>query len=152
MAKRYVLDEIEELEAAIRVVAREADPKTPSREVAVTMYESEPGLIDQFVATWVIDKLATLIRRHRSRPEPDLQLRLGLKKLPRRIVRGAERVKLLDLKLPEVRRVRADVWKRGAPELRDLDRALAIHAKHARERRKITLGQALEIEASKRKL
>lgn len=118
------LSQLEELDVAIRLAAKDSDPKTPSFQVAESFYESNRTLIEQTaLAQWAIEKLSFLIGRHRARTrrENDAQFvmesGLGFTKLPRRIEVKGKRIKRAEATLEVFRKLVTHLRERKSPAL-----------------------------------
>jgi hypothetical protein len=142
----------EELDAAIRMAAREADSSFSNWQIAEKLYDSQPELMAQFTRDWVIEKLASLLRGHRAaeRKASDPQLTLGFA-LPRSIVlKDGNKVPAEDATLGKLTQYRAQIRKRRPRLLESIDKAIVVMRKYARKKRGITWGEVVTLESAKK--
>lgn len=149
--KRTIL---EELNAAIRTASREAEPATPSREIAAVFCESQADLIQPFLPEWAIEKVASLIRKYRgqARSHSDEQLRfegiLGLTHIPKAVrLKSGNRIPKMDATRGQLRQALSQA--RNDAAVKDLKAAVELMGKYTRKEQKITWGEVLRREAEK---
>ena len=146
----------EEFDVALKLAARDADSKTPSRLVAEDFYRSEPRLVEQFSRDWIIEKLTSLIGRQRTalRRANDPQMSLGFV-VPKTIVVGeGERIAFGDATLRKLRLYRAKLWNEKRSDkpkaIQNLDQAIALLKRYASTEKGITYSEAVARELRKR--
>lgn len=126
----------EELDVAFKLAAKEADSgptRQSSREAATEFYRSERKLIAPFAEDWIIDKIASVLSKERTklRRERDRQYSLVGFKPPRRFVLpSGEKEEWGKATLHALKQGRAVVWQQHKdykhPAVQKFDKAIAF--------------------------
>ena len=152
------LNALEELDAAIRSSALNADPKVTSRTLAEEFYRSQADLLATVQEEWVIEKLTALIGKHRLkiRRDNDLQLgfetALGLKMRPRKIIlKSGEKMRREEATIGAWRQYRAILRKQGHSGLAEADEVIAHMEKYTKKEPHITWAEVSRRDAQKSK-
>ena len=148
---------LEEFQSAIRAAAQEAEPKATSRAVATKFFEDYPDLVRQFRDDWILEKLASLIAKHRlkSRREQDLQYQLGFGHMPRKIeLRSGKVIARDDATISGLLQLAVHLRARKHPALMEVENAIIVMAKYTGKGRgkkqRITWAEVIELEAKKK--
>lgn len=151
------LTPLQELDAAIRAAATDAEPRDPSRQIAEVFYEEHRELIASVADEWVLEKLTLLIGKHRARMrrEANEQLvfeeRLGFKRLPRRIeTEPGQKVRREDATIGVFRKLASQLRQQHNPALDQANNAIALMSKYTVEEPHITWGEVVRREAAKK--
>jgi hypothetical protein len=146
----------EEFDIAVKSAAREADPKTTSRQAAEEFYRVQPELVEPFREAWIVERLAGLIGKHRARikRESNEQLvfegLLGFGHLPKKLeLRSGEALLRGEATMGAFRQHRALLWKRGHPGIAEMDKAITLMEKYAKIETDITWAEVVKREAEK---
>jgi hypothetical protein len=150
------LSDLEELQAGIRLAAKDADPHTPSAEIASEFYEQNRELIASVADQWVLDKLSSLIRKERAKVRRDtnqqlvIEGMLGFRRLPSRIERRpGERISRSDATIADFRKLVAQLRREKSPALVEAINAVELMSRYSqRGGVPITWQQAIELEAA----
>jgi hypothetical protein len=140
----------EQLADAIRAAARDAEATAPSMAVAEDLYETHTSLVDQFARNWVLEKIAYLIRKQRSKARraanPQMFLDPSFEKLPLRLdFADGKRVRMGKATFQDLRKFRAQIWKMKHPALESIDRAIATMRPYIERAPGITWEQVMKI-------
>jgi len=145
------------MHVALRNAARDADSKTGSRQVAEQLYRDERTLFESFIDQWVIEKLASIIGKHRARMrrEANEQLMfeesLGFKRLPRTIeVAPGERIARANATIGVFRRLAVQLRNTESPALAEANRAIELMSKYTAGHPRITWAKVLKEENPKK--
>lgn len=147
---------LEELETVIRSAAREADARAANAQIAEQLYESHAKVIAPFIAEWVIEKLGSLVGKHRAdirmenAPQMILfDLSLGIKGFPRTLHWEGKRIPRQQATVSAFRGVVDKLRDRESPALQRARIALSLMEKYSKTKKRITWGEVMEIEAKK---
>jgi hypothetical protein len=150
------LTQLEELDMAIKLAARDAEPGVISTRIADEFYDTNRELIEPFIRQWVVSKLASLIGKHRARtrrernPQLVFESMLGFKNLPTRIeVSPGETIPRADAKIQPWRQLARTLTKQPNPAREEALRVVAIMAPYTEKERNITWGEVLKREAER---
>lgn len=156
------LDQLEQLDVSLKTAAKEAEPKTPSYQIAEDFYESHRKLIEPLIDQWVIEKLAGLIGRHRAKARRAtnrllvFQSKLGFPHIPRTVeIRPGETIPTGEATRKPFRKLKAQIRRAKIrllePALEEIDRADALFARYTKkkETEHITWAEIVEKEADK---
>jgi hypothetical protein len=150
------LTQLEELDIAIKTAARDAEPGVTSSHIAAEFYDSNLELVEPFIRSWVISKLASLIGKHRARtkresnPQLTFEGMLGFKHLPARIeVAPGETVARADSKIEAWRRLARTLTKKPNPAREEALKVVAIMTPYTEKEKNITWGEVVKREAKK---
>jgi hypothetical protein len=149
------LNLLEDLASAIALVSRET-PVESSREVAEKFYEDEPELVKHFAREWIIETLASLIRRRRLKTqlEEDPQMVLGFKPPSEIVWREDEKVSFDDATLWKLRLHRTLISKAHKdhkhPAVVKIEKAIELMEPYAHEHHGITWSEVVKLEAEKK--
>ena len=149
--------DLEELEIAIRLTAEDADPRTPSIQLAREFYGEHRELVAGVADQWITEKLAKLIQQRRliARREANQQLviegMLGFTRLPKRIeVRPGELVPRAQATSAVFRKLVAQLRKEKSPALLEAINALELIQRYSKDGQHPTWAEVIEKEAAKR--
>jgi hypothetical protein len=144
----------EELKSAIKSAAFYCPPGMTSAEAAAEFYESNGELVEPFVRTWAIEKIAKLIGSHRAktRREANSQLVLedmmGFKWLPEKLeLNDGEFVPRAKSTISGFRRWARDLRAKDSPALAYANKAIALMAKYTKGKPHITWEEVCQKEA-----
>jgi|SRR5579859_979861 len=156
------LDQLEELDVALKTAAKEADPKTASRQVAEEFYDSHRKLIEPLIAEWVVEKIAGLIgklrakKRRESNRQLVFQAKLGFAHIPQTVDLGSGQVIATGEATRKVfRKLKVQLRKAKIrslePIMEEIKRADALFARYTRSKKTehITWAEIVEKEAEK---
>lgn len=151
------LTSLEELDVAIGLAATDADSSIQSLTIAREFYSEYRELVAQFSDQWIIEKLATLIAKHRTkaRRESNQQLvfevSLGFKRLPKKIeLKPGESVPRSQATVTAFRKLAAKLRKEESPALVETLHAIELMQPYTKGgARDITWGEVIELEAKK---
>lgn len=151
------LTQLEELAIAIRLAATDAESSVRSRAIAEAFVDSNEELVAPYKQEWAIEKVTTLVAKHRAkaRRERDQQLVLegtiGFSRLPRKLTnRSGQSFPRSQATTPYFRKLVADLRKQKSPLLEEAERALAlIHSYSTVGGGRTTWGEVVEREAKK---
>jgi hypothetical protein len=142
---------LEELEAAIRTVARE-DTSSRNVDLAMRFYEENPSMIATFGRDWIVEKLTTLIRQHRSKIQIESnpqQLLFGFKP-PRQIeYEKGKTIDFGDATLRKLRLYRRRLFKEKRsylhPSIVRIDKTIEFMKPHAAAKKGISVNEAVTL-------
>src|SRR5437879_3875669 len=127
----------EELDVAIKGAARDADPKTPSVQVAETFYTDNRELVSSFADRWMIEKLAMLIGKDRAKarrennPQLVIEGTLGIKRLPKKIeIKPGEKIARGQATIGAFRKLASELRQQEHPALPAANAAIALMSKY----------------------
>jgi hypothetical protein len=150
------LTQLEELDIAIKLTARDAEQGVTSSQLAVEFYDANREMIEPFIRQWVVSKLANLIGKHRARakreanPQLTFESMLGFKHLPTRVeVVPGETVARADSKIQPWRRLARSLTRMPNPAREEALRVVAIMTPYTEKERNITWGEVLKREAER---
>ncbi len=149
------LSPVQELDAAIRNAARDAERGVTNREIAEELCDSFPELMKPFIPVWITEKVASLVARDRAKvryanaPQVVLFERsLGISRLPRTLLQNDGKPILREHATAKaLQKLVTELRKQKSPVLQSAIDALNLMRKHTAENRRITYGEVLEIEA-----
>lgn len=147
---------LEELDIAIKLAARDAEPGIRSNRIADEFYDSNRDLLVPFIRQWVVSKLASLIGKHRAtvkrenNPQLAFEGMLGFKNLPATIeVAPGETVPRADSKIQAWRKLARSLTKKPNPARDQALKVVEIMAPHSKRKKNITWGEVAKLEAEK---
>lgn len=148
---------LEELEIAIRLSAKDAPSTLPSHAVARDFYESNRKLIAVVADEWIIEKLASLIAKHRAKarrennPQMVLEGLLGFTHLPRKLRdSNGSLIPRSDATITVLRKYAIVLRKNKSPGLEETERAIKLMSAYTYGGSRITWGEVVEREAKKK--
>lgn len=143
------LTALQELQAAIRTAAKEAEPRVPSRRIAEAFYAENRQLIASTADQWIVEKLASLIGKHRAKLRRDaneqlvFEDRLGFKRLPRRIeTEPGVKVRREDATIGVFRKLVTQLRQQENPAVDEANNAIALMSKYTAKELSIWLWAA----------
>lgn len=149
----------EELDVALRSAAAGADSGSSSWQIAERFWDSDHDLLEPFIADWVMEKIALLIRKHRRfikrEQQPQLVLfeaeerSLGIGRIPKRLQRDKKKIIRQDAQLKDLEKLAAELAKRKLPALEDVRKSIALMRRHTRSHPRITWAEVVHLEAVK---
>ena len=162
VTNRWVLIEmpkltvLEELDIAIKLAAKDAEPGVTSRIVAAEFYTDNMEMVAPFIREWVISKLASLIGKHRARtkrqanPQLTFESMLGFKNMPAKIeLESGESVPRADATIRPWRKFARSLTKQPNRARVQALRVVELMAPYAATEKGITWGEVAKREAEK---
>jgi hypothetical protein len=151
------LSAIERFQDAIKSAALDADSKSTSAQVAWDFYREQRPMIEPYFADWIVEKLGSLIGKHRAkvRRENNQQLVLegvvGISGLPRKLpAKSGDKVLRGDATIGTFRHYRGQLWKQGNPGIANVDKAIALMSEYVKKEPRITWAEVVKREAEKK--
>lgn len=147
----------EELAIALKAVALDADPKKTSLEIAREFCAAEEELIAPFVAEWIAEKVARIIRWHRAKARHDanpqllFEESLGFHHLPKKLAYKGKPLPRGESTIGAFRRLAVELRREDSPALKEALAAVALMEKYTPAKRTITWDEVVKHEAGAEK-
>jgi hypothetical protein len=152
------LTQLEEFASAIKIFALDAEPGTSNTQAASDFYEVNRELVSPFIDEWAIQKLATLIGKHRKKArrasieQLSFEESLGFTHLPRTIDVYGKTIPRGKATIQAFRALVTQLRKQKSAALEEAQRAVALMAPYAAVKKdnRITWAEVVKREAAKR--
>lgn len=148
------LSVLEEFDVAIKAVARDAHDSVTSRQLAEEFDQAEAALVRHLEREWRLEKLTSIIARHRAeiRRARNPQRILGFRVIRKRItLQSGKKVREGEMTLNALRFWREKVATEDHPTTVEIDKRIAFMLPWSKSNPGISFEKACELEAAKKK-